>query len=285
MLSELRAASYLQACRPPSNGGKALTLQRSTCYLYAHLLPPAVLELPLSAPCRRHHGLWCPGIREALPYQCNIAPAHYKVMLAIHSCGREHHASSAAVLRHCSTHTQGCVQASSLVGNNATGSSTGGQGLGGALGLVSSCPNSICKAVSASLYNVSMASNFASQACTSISAPPQLVGARQHASSAATAALCVSRPTHALQDGWRGTVAMLHQVATGRHPEGRLHPLRAWVGLHVPATPAASDSSWAPDRRSEHLWFLTCVRCTGWWSPLLQWLRGQQPAVWVWRPH
>lgn len=55
------------------------------------------------------------------------------------------------------------LQTSSLVGNNATGSSAGGQGLGGAVGLISSCPNSICKAASASLFNVSMAGNHASQ--------------------------------------------------------------------------------------------------------------------------
>ena len=58
------------------------------------------------------------------------------------------------------------LQTSSLVGNNATGSSAGGQGLGGAVGLISSCPNSICKAASASLFNVSMAGNHASQVCS-----------------------------------------------------------------------------------------------------------------------
>ena len=68
--------------------------------------------------------------------------------------------------KHSPAHLTTCLQGSSLVGNNATGSSAGGQGLGGAVGLVSSCPNSICKAASASLSNVSMAGNYASQART-----------------------------------------------------------------------------------------------------------------------
>ena len=68
--------------------------------------------------------------------------------------------------KHSPVHLTTCLQGSSLVGNNATGSSAGGQGLGGAVGLVSSCPNSICKAASASLSNVSMAGNYASQART-----------------------------------------------------------------------------------------------------------------------
>ena len=56
------------------------------------------------------------------------------------------------------------MQESSFTGNKANAGSAGAMGLGGALGALSSCPNGICEPVSATLFNVSMAGNFAVQA-------------------------------------------------------------------------------------------------------------------------